>query len=106
MAQELVKKPKHFETFAKKRKQTKIDNLKTCYDANLYLKYQSTQLKELIKEESAKAKVTAMKSGRTGRNAYKPNDLLNEILRFKLDNQRYKEKIAALEHTMEQVKSS
>lgn len=37
---------------------------------------------------------------------FRPEDVLNEILRLKTDNQRYKEKIAALEHTLEKVVSN
>jgi hypothetical protein len=83
---ELIKEVKHFETFQKKSKEIKIKYLNICYDANLYLKYQGTQLKELMKEESAKLKVNQMKSGGGGKSNMQSNELLNEILRYKLDN--------------------
>lgn len=72
------------------------------YTTNLVLKYQNTNLQEFIKEELAKQKVQQIRNGLHGKE--KMRTKIDEGLRLKLENDRFKEKIAALKHALFKVK--
>ena len=97
----LVKDPKHFDKFRKSTKTAKIKKLSTVYMANLLLKYQQTQMKDKIKEEKGKAKVKNYRESKGKKTNFRKTELLNNIMKMDLENDRFREKIAALEHTLD-----
>lgn len=71
------------------------------YIANLLMRLQESILKIRLKEEKAKVKVQRMKGESTG---LARNSNLQEILRLKLENDRFLEKIAVLNKALFEVR--
>lgn len=97
-----MKQPDHFEKFQAEKAKKRLEKLKILYHANLMLRYQECLLEINLKEEKAKAKVHAMRGD--GGVLSKTADM-NEMLRLKLENDRLREKIAALDKALFEVAS-
>lgn len=74
-----------------------MEKLKVFYHANLMLRYQEYKLEKEIKDEKAKARAS------TTSPKYRKAVKVDDILRLKLENDRFREKIAALDNALFEV---
>jgi len=96
----MVEKNNHFDSIKKKSKEGRMEMIKKAYFANIFFKYLKTKIMALTRIEKAKVVSKANKRQELKGKIYNPNEVLIEIAKWQLENERFKQKIIAIMHTI------
>jgi len=96
-----VKHPEHFQKFKSNNADTRFEKLKVFYHANMMFRLQESKLISALKVEKATTKVKLTKGDSKGVGRVVD---LNELLRLKLENDRFMEKIGSLNKALLEVR--
>lgn len=90
----------HYEKFKRNNAKMRFEKLKIFYHANMMLRYQESKIIEKLKVDKAVLKKLMAKEKEDRSRFRKAPADLNELMRLKLENDRFREKIFALDKAL------